>query len=198
MGYSLSKSGFEFLKKREGVIYRPVWDRTNYAVGIGHNGPDVNPNKVYTDAEINAFFKSDSVWCTSAANKFSNIQNQCQFDALFSLCYNCGGGIAAGGMAIFDMMRRNEHVTNPNEFTAKWKRYRWNGGQLRSRRNYEISLFYSQSPTKPSNLNVDEPNPTSYDSSPMNYGASGNQGIPNDANVQSPDNIDADLEKKGV
>jgi hypothetical protein len=69
---------------------------------------------------------------------------------------------------------------------------------LRSRRNYEISLFYSQSPSKPSNLNVDEPNPTSYDSSPMNAGASGNQGIPNDANVQSPDNIDADLEKKGV
>jgi ATP-dependent Clp protease ATP-binding subunit ClpB len=38
----------------------------------------------------------------SAANRFPNIQNQAQFDALFSLCYNCGGGIASGGNRIYE------------------------------------------------------------------------------------------------
>lgn len=152
------------LKQREGVIYKPVWDRTNYAVGIGHNGPDVIPTKTYTDAEISALFKKDSAWCTKAANKFPNIQTQSQFDALFSLCYNCGGGIASRGSDIYDMMSRNEHVSNKGAFMAKWQRYRWNSGQLRSRRNSEISQFYNQA----------VPNNQTFSPTAQNNAAAGN------------------------
>ena len=76
MAWSLSENGYNFLKQREGVIYKPVWDKTNYAVGIGHNGSDVDPNKTYTDAEIKQLFNKDKVWAERAANKFPNIQTQ--------------------------------------------------------------------------------------------------------------------------
>ena len=76
MAWTLSENGYNFLKQREGVIYKPVWDRTNYAVGIGHNGKDVNPNHVYTEAEIKQLFQKDKVWAEQAANRFPNIQTQ--------------------------------------------------------------------------------------------------------------------------
>jgi GH24 family phage-related lysozyme (muramidase) len=153
MSWTLSSNGFNFLKQREGVIHKPVWDRTNYAVGIGHNGPDVDPNHYYTDKEIERLFQKDKVKIEAAANKFPNIQNQSQYDALFSLCYNCGGGIASAGNRIYDAMHNNEHSNNRASFTKKWSNYRWNNGQLRSRRAAEINLFYSQ-PANPASTDA--------------------------------------------
>ena len=120
MAWQLSQSGYNFLKQKEGVIHKPVWDRTNYAVGIGHNGPDVNPNHYYTDTEIDALFQKDKQWCERATNNFPNIQTQAQYDALFSLCYNCGSGIVKAGCAIYDAMKNNEHVNNRSSFMSKW------------------------------------------------------------------------------
>lgn len=126
-----------------------MWDRTNYAVGIGHNGPDVDPNHTYSDAEIDALFQKDKGWCERATNKFPNIQNQAQYDALFSLCYNCGSGIAKSGGAIYDAMRNNEHLNNRASFMSKWQKYRWCNGLLKSRRSAEVNLFYSQTTSPP-------------------------------------------------
>lgn len=48
-------------------------------------------------------------------------------------------------------MKNNEHVNNRSAFGAKWGKYRWNNGQLRSRRSAEVSLFYSQAVSAPFN-----------------------------------------------
>jgi GH24 family phage-related lysozyme (muramidase) len=187
MAWSLSNSGYNFLKNREGVIHKPVWDRTNYAVGIGHNGPDVDPNHYYSDAEIKRLFDKDKKLIESAANRFPNIQNQAQFDALFSLCYNCGGGIASGGNRIYDAMRNNEHVNNQASFTKKWSNYRWNNGDLRSRRSAEINLFYSQ-PVNPANNSSEAVESVSDDDNADGnrsvYGNGSNQLSPEEAAAQ--------------
>ena len=49
----LSDNGYNFLKSLEGYTNKPYKDSNGlYSVGLGHNGKDVKPNKIYTDEEI--------------------------------------------------------------------------------------------------------------------------------------------------
>ena len=54
----LSENGYNFLKSIEGYKNKPYKDSNGlYSVGLGHNGKDVNPNKIYTDEDSRKDFK---------------------------------------------------------------------------------------------------------------------------------------------
>ena len=58
MGYSLSKSGFEFLKKREGVIYRPV---EFFRFGVSIHTPTYYSNlKENYERQVNSYFEDNN------------------------------------------------------------------------------------------------------------------------------------------
>ena len=110
---------------------------------MGHSGPDVKKDKIYSDKECNALFAYDKIQFENAASKFPNIESQSQFDALFSLCYNCGAGIVKSGRDIYDAMSNRLHITDPDAFRKKWLAYRNCNGKLLSRRKTEIDMFYN-------------------------------------------------------
>ena len=68
---TLSQEGFNLLKGFEGFRNKPyhLKGEKYYTVGLGHYGPDVNPNKIYTDAECMAFFEKDKQRFEADVNK---------------------------------------------------------------------------------------------------------------------------------
>ena len=147
MSWELSQKGFEMLKTLEGYRNKPyrLKNEKYYTCCMGHSGPDVQKNKVYSDKECNALFAYDKIQFENAASRFPNIRTQGQFDALFSLCYNCGSGIAKSGRDIFNLMSADVHDTDPDEFCRRWLAYRNCNGALISRRQKELDMFYSDS-----------------------------------------------------
>lgn len=90
---TLSSRGFNFLKQQEGVRYKPyrLDGEKYYTVGYGHYGPDVNPNKIYTEAEINRLFDEDAARFTrDVMIVWQDGMTQNMFDAMFSFAYNHG------------------------------------------------------------------------------------------------------------
>ena len=146
MNWELSEKGFEMLKFLEGYKNKPyrLKNEKYYTCCMGHSGPDVKKEKIYSDKECNALFAYDKIQFENAASKFPNIQNQSQFDALFSLCYNCGGAIAKPGRDIYNAMSDSLHIKDPAAFRKKWLAYRNCNGKLLSRRQKEIEMFFSQ------------------------------------------------------
>jgi GH24 family phage-related lysozyme (muramidase) len=58
---------------------------------LGHYGPDVNPNKIYSDAEIQSLFNQDKQRFEKDVNKvWTSDMPKGAFGALFSLAYNHG------------------------------------------------------------------------------------------------------------
>lgn len=142
--WTLSDNGYEFIKNVEGYKNKAykINSEKYYTCCIGHHGPDVQ-NRTYTDEECKNLFEKDKVTFEKAANQFLNIKTQSQFDALFSLCYNCGPAIATPGKAIYNAMRDNLHIEDADAFRKKWLSYRNCNGKLHSRRSKELELFYS-------------------------------------------------------
>lgn len=139
------------LKSLEGYKNKPyrLKNEKYYTCCMGHSGPDVKKDKIYSDKECNALFAYDKIQFENAASKFPNIESQSQFDALFSLCYNCGAGIVKAGRDIYDAMSNSLHITNPDTFRKKWLAYRNCNGKLLSRRQTEIDMFYSKNEEEP-------------------------------------------------
>ena len=66
----LSDNGYNFLKSLEGYTNKPYKDSNGlYSVGLGHNGKDVKPNKIYTDEEIAELFAKDKIRFEEDVNK---------------------------------------------------------------------------------------------------------------------------------
>jgi GH24 family phage-related lysozyme (muramidase) len=58
---------------------------------VGHYGPDVIPNKIYSDAEIQNLFSQDKKRFEADVNKvWTSDMPKGAFGALFSLAYNHG------------------------------------------------------------------------------------------------------------
>ena len=93
----ISKSGIDLIKSFETcrlIAYKALKSEQYYTIGWGHNGPDVKPNMVISQAQADRYLQQD-------LEKFENYVNQyCaklnlnpnQFDALTSFTYNCGPG----------------------------------------------------------------------------------------------------------
>ena len=137
----LSADGYNFLKGVEGYLHYAYKDGRYYSVGLGHNGPEVQPNRYYSDTEIMAFFAKDKVRFEADVNRvWHEPMTQSMFDALFSLAYNHGN---VSSTAIATLCKNNGWKTNKAQIMRTWPQLYTLSGKLVGRRKKEVALFYS-------------------------------------------------------
>lgn len=91
-----SQRGIDLIKKYEGcrlAAYKPVPTEKYYTIGYGHYGADVKPGQAITQAQAEAYLRSDVERFENAVSTLGS-WTQNQFDALVSFAYNCGAGNA--------------------------------------------------------------------------------------------------------
>lgn len=141
---SLSNSGFSFLKKEEGCKLKCYnLGDDGWTVGYGHFfGKGKNPPKMqYTQAEVEAFFKSDKKWCEGNVNKyFKSGMTQSMFDAMFSLAYNSGNVHEPLRSAIQKDPFNKQAITQAFINTRSGGKF---SKQLKARRKREADLYFS-------------------------------------------------------
>ena len=139
----LSQNGFEFLKSVEGKMNKPYWDNDAYSVGYGHHGKDIDPNKIYTDKEIEDFFQKDKIRFEREVSKIfrEGEMSQNQFDAMFSFAYNVGHIV---GTELGTMIATNPHNPKIRDFWEyTWTNKRKNQGLVK-RRQKEAELYFKR------------------------------------------------------
>ena len=143
MAGTLSRNGYEFLKSLEGFRLKPYKASKSeryWTVGLGHYGPDVNPNKTYTEAECIALFAKDKLRFEADVNKvWHEPMTQNMFDALFSMAYNHGN---VSNTPLKALCAGNNYQ-NQNKLASAWINLYTVNGLLTNRRKKEVSLFYS-------------------------------------------------------
>lgn len=141
----LSSEGFAFLKSLEGYKTKPykLSGEEYYTVGLGHYGADVDPDKIYTDAECMAFFEKDSKRFTKDVNKvWKSSMSQHAFDAMFSFAYNHGN--------ISTTKLGKQIASNPGDESAIrscWTTSYCSGtyaASLKRRRQKEVNFFFDK------------------------------------------------------
>lgn len=89
----LSEAGAEALVLREGRRLRAYLDTKGIpTIGVGHTGPEVHLNLVWTNQQVMEAFKRDVRWAEDAVNSCTYPLKQNQFDALVSFVFNVGAG----------------------------------------------------------------------------------------------------------
>ena len=87
----LSKQGAEKLIVREGRRTKAYRDTKGiWTIGVGHTGPDVQPDTVWTQEQVLLAFQKDVLWAEEAVNTVTYALKQHQFDALVSFVFNVG------------------------------------------------------------------------------------------------------------
>ena len=143
MAGTLSRNGYEFLKSLEGFRLKPYKASKSeryWTVGLGHYGPDVNPNKTYTEAECIALFSKDKLRFEADVNKvWHEPMTQNMFDALFSMAFNHGN---VSNTPLKSLCAGNNYQ-NQNKLASAWINLYTVNGLLTNRRKKEVRLFYS-------------------------------------------------------
>lgn len=145
----LSNTGLSLIKSFEGVrltAYKAVQTEKYWTIGYGHYGPDVKQNMKITQAQADAYLKSDVARFEKAVNENVKVSlNQNQFDALVSFTYNCGEG-ALQRSTLLELLNQGKYKEAANQFDL------WNksGGKvlagLVKRRAKEKELFLKDLP----------------------------------------------------
>lgn len=93
MSLSISNNGLALIKKFEGCRLTAYKDSIGVpTIGFGHTH-EVKMGQTITQAQADAFLKSDCASAEKAVNSYSEYNwNQNQFDALVSFTFNCGSG----------------------------------------------------------------------------------------------------------
>lgn len=89
---SISSAGLALIKRYEGCRLTAYQDSVGiWTIGYGHTA-GVKVGQVITQAQADAFLKSDCATAEKAVNGYASIYNwnQNQFDALVSFTFNCG------------------------------------------------------------------------------------------------------------
>ena len=173
---SLSQEGFNFLKGLEGYKNKPyhLKGEKYYTVGLGHFGPDVDPNRIYTDAECMAFFAQDKQRFEIDVNKvWHEPMTQNMFDALFSMAYNHGNV----SRTILKNLCAGNGFMDREKITKAWCNMYTVNGLLTNRRKKEVAFFYGvdsvtpllASPYSPTGFAPYSPATTSIYSSGTDY-----------------------------
>lgn len=141
MGLSISNNGLTLIKKFEGcqlTAYKAVSTEKYWTIGYGHYGSDVKQGQIITQAQADAFLKSDCASAEKAVNSYTKYNwNQNQFDALVSFTFNCGSG------NLKTLLNNGQRTIS--EISAKITAYNKAGGKvlqgLVNRRAAEKELF---------------------------------------------------------
>lgn len=97
--FTVSQECVDIIKKWEGFREKPYWDYKQWTVGYGTRVPDGKLEEYQTngiskeDAEqqLIEHLNKDGVAVNQFIDKYGLTFTQGMFDALLSLCYNCGG-----------------------------------------------------------------------------------------------------------
>ncbi len=154
---SLSDNGVSFICSQEGFSSTCYSDSTQSSIGYGTKctGSSVQPHASglhsITRAEAMAVMKSqiNSTYAPRVRKQTVGItMNQNQFDALVSLCYNCGGGTSL--ISNSPLVKYLKGQINETQARNDYSKYIiTSGGKvlqgLIDRRNREANLFFSES-----------------------------------------------------
>ena len=145
----LSNNGLSLIKSFEGVrltAYKAVQTEKYWTIGYGHYGPDVKQNMKITQAQADAYLKSDVARFEKAVNENVKVPlNQNQFDALVSFTYNCGEG-ALQRSTLLELLNQGKYKEAADQFDL------WNKSSgkvlagLVKRRAKEKELFLKDLP----------------------------------------------------
>lgn len=139
MRLSISDTGIELIKRFEGCRLKAYQDSAGvWTIGYGHTAGVVK-GQIITQAQADAYLKSDCANAEKYVNNYDNIYHwkQNQFDALVSFTFNCGNGN-------LKTLLNNGQCTIP-EISEKITAYNKAKGKvlqgLVNRRNAERELF---------------------------------------------------------
>lgn len=139
MRLSISNTGLELIKRFEGCKLKAYQDSVGvWTIGYGHTAGVVK-GQVITQAQADAYLKSDCANAEKHVNNYNNIYhwNQNQFDALVSFTFNCGSG------NLKTLLNNGQRTIA--EISAKITAYNKAGGKvlqgLVNRRSAEKELF---------------------------------------------------------
>ena len=178
---SISENGIAFICAREGFHSKCYSDNTQSSIGYGTKctGSSVQPHAsgshTITKEAAMAALKSqvNSTYAPRVRKQTSGItMNQNQFDALVSLCYNCGGGTSL----IFNspLVKYLKGQLTEAQARTQYSNYIvTSGGKklqgLVNRRNLEADLFFKGAENKYSN----NPNDYTVPNTTVAYGQTG-------------------------
>jgi lysozyme len=142
-GLYTSNEGLKFIMQEEGVVLHVYKDSAGYpTIGVGHLiQPGEDFSKGITYEEAMELLRKDVKRFEDLIKKFILTQlNQSQFDALVSLCFNCGSGPLLGGVG---------QSINSGMFylvDEKWRQWIRAGGKVNkvlvARRERELKLWH--------------------------------------------------------
>lgn len=103
---NISTTGLRLLMVREGVRLKAYQDQEGiWTIGVGHTSmagpPHVYNGLVLTYEQVQNLFMNDvQKYVTGVNSALRRTANQCQFDAMTSLCYNIGVGGFTGSTVV--------------------------------------------------------------------------------------------------
>lgn len=165
---SISENGIAFICAREGFHSKCYSDNTQSSIGYGTKctGSSVQPHASglhsITKSDAMAAMKSqiNSTYVPRVRKQTTGIaMNQNQFDALVSLCYNCGGGTTL--ISNSPLVKYLKGELTESQARSQYSNYIvTSGGQklqgLVNRRNLEADLFFKGADSKYSSNNPDD------------------------------------------
>ena len=97
--FTVSQECVDIIKKWEGFSAKPYWDYKQWTVGYGTRVPDGKLEEYQTNGiskeeaeqQLIEHLNKDGVAVNKFIDKYGLTFTQGMFDALLSLCYNCGG-----------------------------------------------------------------------------------------------------------
>lgn len=143
-----SARGREMIESFEGRRHTaypdPATGGKPWTCGIGCTGPDVGPDTVWTDEEVEEHFTAALRRFEIGVNRLVTVAlSQNQFDALVSFSYNCGLMTLANS-TLLKLLNRGAF----REASLQFERFCHAGGQvlpgLSRRRRAEMALFVSR------------------------------------------------------
>ena len=163
--YSVSDDGISLICSLEGFHSKCYYDYAQSSIGYGSKctGSSTQPHKAgahsITKTEAKALLKSqlNSTYAPRVRKQTSGVQmSQNQFDALVSLCYNCGGGTDL--ISNSPLVKYLKGKLSEKEARSQYSNYIVKAGGsvlqgLINRRNKEADFFFgnSSNPTTLSN-----------------------------------------------
>jgi len=157
----ITEAAKAFLKRLEGLRLTAYFDKTNYAIGYGHNDASIQSGDTITQEEAEQLLEKDidkfarkfvyvllEQLFEKDIDKFARAVNSAvkvpltnnQFSALVVLAYNIG----ISGFKSSTLLKQL-NTGNIEGTIAEWKRWIYSGGQpdanLERRREKEVLLF---------------------------------------------------------
>ena len=147
----VSSACVEFIKQMEGFAAVPVWDYSQWTVGFGTSCPSEHLERYQKEGipveEAEALLAEKLVYFDEKVNNFVKKNNltltQGQYDAIFSLTYNCGASWLSKSEGT--LYQAIVNGATGNEFVAAYSAWCTAGGNflsgLMSRRLAEAEMY---------------------------------------------------------